>query len=84
MVVSYRHPETKEKIEGFPADLNLLEKVEVEYEVFKGWLEPIGHCRSFSELPLACRKYVEYIEQSTGVTIKYIGVGPRRLQLITR
>jgi adenylosuccinate synthase len=92
IVVSYRHPMTKKTIEGFPADLNLLKQVEVEYEVFQGWLEPIGHCRSFSELPRAvsnlgvvvffhadrfiqCRDYVDYIEKSVGVTIKYIGVG---------
>lgn len=55
IAVSYRHPVTQEKIEGFSADLDLLEKVEVEYVVFKGWLEPIGHCRSFSELPPAVR-----------------------------
>lgn len=53
VAVSYRHAVTKEKIEGFPAALNLLEKVEVEYATFKGWVEPIGHCRSFSELPPA-------------------------------
>lgn len=53
VAVSYRHPVSKEPIEGFPADLELLAKVEVEYVVFPGWLEPIGHCRSFSELPQA-------------------------------
>ena len=53
VAVSYRHPETKEKIEGFPADLTLLEKVEVEWVTFEGWVGPIGHCRSFSELPPA-------------------------------
>lgn len=53
VAISYRNPVTKEKIEGFPADLNLLEKVEVEYATLKGWVEPIGHCRSFSELPPA-------------------------------
>lgn len=53
MAVSYRHPVTKEKIEGFPADLNLLKNVEVDWVTFKGWEQPIGHCRSFSELPPA-------------------------------
>jgi adenylosuccinate synthase len=43
----------KEKIEGLPADLDLLEKVEVEYVVFKDWLKSIGQCRSFYDLPLA-------------------------------
>lgn len=53
VAVSYRHPVTKEKINGFPADLNLLENIEVEYVTLKGWMEAIGHCRSFSELPPA-------------------------------
>lgn len=53
VAVGYRHPVTKETIEGFPADLALLEKVEVEYVTFKGWVQPIGHCRSFEELPPA-------------------------------
>lgn len=53
VAVSYRHAETKEKIEGFPADLHVLETMEVEYVTFKGWMEPIGHCRTFSELPAA-------------------------------
>lgn len=57
VAVAYRHPVTKEKIEGFPADLDLLEKVEVEYVVLKGWLKPIGQCRSFYDLPLAVSNF---------------------------
>jgi adenylosuccinate synthase len=49
--VAYRHSVTKGKIEGLPADLDLLGKV--EYVVFKGWLKSIGQCRSFYDLPLA-------------------------------
>lgn len=85
IAISYRHSHSKEKvIERFPADLDLLEEVEVEYKTFQGWLEPIGHCRSFEELPLACREYVDYIENAVGVPIKYIGVGPRREEMIAR
>ncbi len=53
VAIAYRHPVTKEKIEGFPADFDLLGKVEVEYVVLKGWLKSIGQCRSFYDLPPA-------------------------------
>lgn len=53
VATGYRDPESKEKIEGFPADLKKLEELEPIYEVFQGWLKPIGHCRSFDDLPPA-------------------------------
>jgi adenylosuccinate synthase len=84
VAIAYRHPVTNDKIDGFPADLELLGKVKVEYMAFPGWLAPIGHCRVFSELPLACRKYVNFVEEYIGVPVKYIGVGPRREEMITK
>jgi adenylosuccinate synthase len=53
VAVAYIDPETKEKIEGFPADLEQLANVEVEYVTMKGWNKPIGHCRAFYDLPVA-------------------------------
>jgi adenylosuccinate synthase len=84
IAVAYRDPQTKEKIEGFPADLEYLDSVEVEYITMKGWQKPIGHCRSFYDLPVACREYVEFIQKFIGVKIKYIGVGPHREDMIIK
>jgi adenylosuccinate synthase len=53
VAVQYRYPDTKEIVSGFPADLQVLENIEVEYVTLKGWLKPIGQCRSFYDLPLA-------------------------------
>lgn len=53
VAVAYRDPMTKEKIEGFPADLDFLGDVEVEYVTLKGWEKSIGHCRAFYDLPPA-------------------------------
>ena len=75
VAVAYRDPVTKEKIEPFPTDLDLLEKVEVEYITLKGWNESISACREYSQLPLSCREYCECIERFVGVKIKHIGVG---------
>jgi len=38
----------------------------------------------YEELPANARKYIEFIEQSTGVAVKYIGTGPSRNDLICR
>ena len=53
LAVAYRDPVTREKIEGFPAHLDLLGDVEVEYVALKGWEKPISHCRAFYDLPPA-------------------------------
>lgn len=69
---------------GFPADLGVLEKVEVEYVVFKGWMRSIEGASKYEELPEACRKYVEFVEEALGVGIEWIGVGPGRESMIRR
>lgn len=53
VAVAYKHPDTKETIEGFPADLELLDRVEVEYVTLKGWQSDITKVRSYSALPPA-------------------------------
>ncbi|KAM3075346.1 Adenylosuccinate synthase [Clarireedia jacksonii] len=84
IAVAYRNPETGERLESFPADLELLEKLEPEYVTMKGWNEPITGARSYYELPLACRQYCEFIEKEVGVKIKFIGVGPSREDMISK
>lgn len=66
------------EIEGFPADLDLLAKVEVEYATFPGWESDISECTTFESLPENCQKYVKFIEDFLGVKVEWIGVGPAR------
>ena len=68
----------------FPADLNVLGEVEVEYVELEGWMKDISKCRTFEELPQKCREYIEFIEKFIGVKIGYIGVGPEREAMIVR
>lgn len=84
IAVAYRHPGQSIPIEGFPADLEVLGGVEVDYVTLKGWKEPISHCKQYSELPIACRGYVEFVEKTVGIPITYIGVGPKREQMIVK
>jgi len=66
------------EIEGFPADLDLLAKVDVEYATFPGWESDISECTTFESLPENCQKYVKFIEDFLEVKVEWIGVGPAR------
>lgn len=80
--VSYSHNNVV--IRGFPSDLSLLEKVEVEYETMEGWMEDISGCKTFAELPEQARNYIDRIEELVNVKVKWIGVGPGREDMITK
>jgi adenylosuccinate synthase len=71
-------------LKSMPASLAELKDVEVEYEVFPGWSEDITKCRTFDELPKNCQDYILKIEDVIGVPIRWIGVGPNRLDVIDR
>ncbi|KAK4056791.1 Adenylosuccinate synthase [Microbotryomycetes sp. JL221] len=68
----------------FPADLDELAKVEVQYVEFPGWKQSIENVDKFEDLPENCRKYVEFIEQFLNVKIGWIGTGPARDSMIKR
>ena len=53
-------------------------------EILPGWNEPIADCREWDALPDNARRYVELIEQASGVPIDVIKVGPDRAQTIVR
>lgn len=69
-------------IDYFPASLKDLAKCEPIYEEFEGWGEEVAEARSYDELPLNAKKYLERIEELTGTKISIVGVGPRRDQTI--
>lgn len=55
-----------------------LKKVKPVYKSFKGWKEDISKIRKFSELPPACKTYLNFITKFLGVKIKFISVGAER------
>lgn len=54
------------------------------YEYLDGWNCDISDCRTFDELPENARKYIDYIQEKTDCTIKYVSVGAKRDQYIKR
>jgi len=73
-----------EELKSFPANLDVLKNVEVEYLEMSGWQEDITNVKTFEELPLNAQKYVLEIEKLIGVPVNFIGVGMRRNQMIVR
>ncbi|KAF9014262.1 AMPSase 1 [Cyathus striatus] len=72
------------ELAGFPADLDLLAKVEVEYVTLPGWNQSICDTTSYADLPENCRKYIQFIEEFLKVPIEWIGVGPARESMIAK
>ena len=73
-----------ETITDFPTSIAKLSKVKPLYTVMPGWNEDVSGVRTFEELPENARKYVENIEEVTGVPVVLIGVGCQREQLVLR
>lgn len=84
VAIAYIHPETKERIESFPADLALLEKCDIEYKTLAGWNTSTTAVKKYEDLPVQAKEYVEFIEKFVGVPILWIGTGPGRDDMIVR
>uniref|UniRef100_A0AAQ5XNA9 Adenylosuccinate synthetase n=1 Tax=Amphiprion ocellaris TaxID=80972 RepID=A0AAQ5XNA9_AMPOC len=69
-------------IPHFPANQEVLQRVEVQYETLPGWNSDTSAARSFEELPENAQKYVHFVEEHVGVPVKWIGVGKSRESMI--
>jgi len=58
--------------------------IEPVYTEFEGWNEDIKTIRSFNKLPATLKKYIDFIENETGVPVTIISVGPDREETIFR
>ncbi|TEB39573.1 AMPSase 1 [Coprinellus micaceus] len=72
------------ELEGFPADLETLAKVDVEYVTLPGWQSSIEEVRVYDDLPENCKKYIQFIEEYLKVPVEWIGVGPGREAMIQK
>jgi adenylosuccinate synthase len=69
---------------GFPADLDALARVEVQYVTLPGWQTSIADVTEYDALPANCKAYVDYAERFLGVPIEWIGVGPGRESMVQK
>ncbi|MBP2630340.1 MAG: Adenylosuccinate synthetase [Firmicutes bacterium] len=80
MCVGYKYK--GKLINEMPASLKVYAEVEPVYETFEGWNTDITGARSYDELPVNARKYVERMAEVTGIKLGIISVGPGRKQTI--
>ena len=80
LCVAYKYK--GEIINEFPASLKVLDQVEPIYEEMPGWQEPTSHIRSYEELPLNARNYLERLSEVSDIKIGVVSVGPGREQTI--
>ena len=71
-----------ERTDRFPFSID--GEIRPVYREFDGWKCDISKVRRYEDFPIELKRYVEFIEQSTGVPVKIISVGPDRDQTIVR
>ncbi|MGH7243743.1 MAG: adenylosuccinate synthase [Phycisphaerales bacterium] len=67
----------------FLPDSITLTKARPIYTDLPGFSEDVSAAKSRSELPAKARAYIEFIEQTVGLPVEIISVGPDRAQTIT-
>ena len=81
--VGYQLPDGRELKDLVPDAETLASAVPI-YEDLPGWKTPLSGVRTWEELPQAARRYVERIEQLTGVEACVVSVGADRGETIIR
>jgi adenylosuccinate synthase len=71
-----------EVTERFIPDGYRLERAEPVWRAFPGFHGDLSGVRRRSDLPANARAYVGFIEDSMGLPLRLIGVGPGREQVI--
>ena len=53
------------------------------YKIFDGGWDTTG-CKTYNDLPQSAKNYIEFIEEYTGIPVKYIGIGPADTDMIIK
>ncbi len=73
-----------ERYNEFPRQQRVLYNCHPVYEELEGWGEDISGVESYDDLPDAARRYVERVEELSGVRVSSVGVGPGREATLMR
>ncbi len=68
-------------IEGFPANLSLFDRIELEYAEFLGW-ETLEGVDSYFRAPQELKTFVKFIQDMLLVPVKYISIGRERKDVL--
>ncbi|KAG7863685.1 hypothetical protein KL919_001000 [Ogataea angusta] len=70
------------KLESFPEDLYILEKVDVDFVTLPGWNQDITTVKTYDALPENAKKYLKFIEDFLDVPVQWVGTGPGRASML--
>lgn len=73
-----------QRVDAFPTSLKKLGQCHPVYEELPGWQCDTSKAMTFEELPENAQKYINRIEELTGVKVKIVAVGPKRSETIIR
>ncbi len=71
--VRYDHP---------PYHQSVLHDVTPVYESLPGWMTDLTHVHDYADMPVAAKRYVTFLQETTGVPVAVVGVGPGREQFV--
>src|SRR5215472_4670032 len=69
---------------GISVPFAIAQSAPCETTYVPGWKQPIGDARTWEDLPSGARDYISFVEQSAGIPVSYVSVGPERSQIIVR
>ena len=73
-----------ETLTEWPVDLGVLARCEPVYETLPGWGRPTRGVAKYEDLPHEARRYVERLEEITGVPVAVVSTGSGRADTIVR
>jgi adenylosuccinate synthase len=82
--VAYKNSETGDKVSCMPGQIKQLSQVVPVYEEFPGWMSDTTKCETWESLPEKAKTYINFLEKTLKVPIRWIGVGPARESIIFR
>lgn len=69
-------------LDGFPAEVEALERVEVRYAKVPGWQTSTFGLKEYDQLPARAHDYLKFLASQTGVKIAMVSTGPEREQVV--
>jgi adenylosuccinate synthase len=72
------------ELDWMPATNRELERVEPIYEYLPGWQQSTRGLTKLEALPEAARRYLDFLEEQSGVEIGCISTGPERTETIVK
>lgn len=71
-------------LKTIPSRITDFERVKPIYKELPGWSEDISHVKSYEELPINAKKYIQLIEEITGIPVVIVSVGADASKTIVR